>query len=229
VYDYSGNSRPDSALYDYGVTEARPAILGKVLGLLGFSFLFTAAGAVLGPQLGLGGLVLGVIGSFATLIALFFLKERSPINLALLYGFATFSGVTLGLILEAYLARGLGKVVLNAAVTTAAVTLVAGAYGYSTKRNLSGLGNILMIGLIAVLIASVVGLFIQMPALYLAISAISAVLFAGFLVFDLNQVANARGASEGDAILLAVNVYLDIFNLFLALLRIFDIFGGSDD
>ena len=65
--------------------------------------------------------------------------------------------------------------------------------------------------------------------LYLAISVVSAVLFTAFLVFDLNQVAAARGASEGQVILLAVAVYLDIFNLFLALLRLFGFFGSSDD
>jgi modulator of FtsH protease len=91
------------------------------------------------------------------------------------------------------------------------------------------MNSLLTIGLVAVVIASVVGLFIQLPLLWLLVSAVSAVLFTGFLVFDLNQVANARGASEGDTILLAVNVYLDIFNLFLALLRIFGILGNNDD
>src|SRR5438132_1391091 len=57
----------------------------------------------------------------------------------------------------------------------------------------------------------------------------AAFLFTGFLVFDLNRVANSRGATEGQAILLAVSVYLDIFNLFLALLRLFGLAGSSDD
>jgi modulator of FtsH protease len=228
VYDYSGNTRPDTASYDYGLAAAQPGILGKVLGLLGFAFVFTAAGAVVAPQLGPGSTLLGIVGSFGTLIALFFLKERSPLNLGLLYGFATFSGLTLGLILDAYLQRGLGTVVLNAAATTAAVTMAAGGYGYTTKRDLSGMGSILTIGLIGVLVASLVGIFIQMPLLYVLISAVSAVLFTGFLVFDLNRVAQARQASEGDAILLAVSVYLDIFNLFLALLRLFGIFSSDE-
>src|SRR5947208_2334105 len=65
--------------------------------------------------------------------------------------------------------------------------------------------------------------------LYIGISAVAAVLFTGFLVFDLNRVANSRGATEGQAILLAVSVYLDIFNLFLALLRLFGFAGSSRD
>src|SRR6266567_5923097 len=106
---------------------------------------------------------------------------------------------------------------MNAAAATAAVTLGAGAYGYTTKRDLSGMAGFLFVGLLGVIVASVVGIFIQLPLLSVAISAVAAVLFTGFLVYDLNRVAQSRGATQGDAILLAVSVYLDIFNLFLAL------------
>jgi modulator of FtsH protease len=226
MYDYSRRT----PYADFGSETAlgeRSAVLGKVLGLLGFAFLFTAGGAVIGRSLGPGGFFIALIGSFGTLIALQFLRERSPLNLALLYGFATFEGMILGLILEAYVARGLGGVVMNAAAATAAVTLGAGAYGYTTKRDLSGMAGYLFIGLLGVIVASVVGIFIQLPLLYVGISAVAAVLFTGFLVFDLNRIANARGATEGQTILLAVSVYLDIINLFLALLRLFGIAGGG--
>jgi modulator of FtsH protease len=215
---------------DFGSTTAlgqRSTVLGRVLALLGFAFVFTAGGALIGRNLGPGGMLLAVVGTFGTLIALQFLRERSPINLALLYGFATFEGMLLGLILDAYVARGMGGVVLNAAMTTAAVALAAGTYGYTTKRDLSGMGGFLFVGLLGVIIASVVGIFIQLPLLYVGISAIAAVLFTGFLMFDLNRVANARGATEGTVILLTVRVYLDIVNLFLALLRLFGFAAGG--
>jgi modulator of FtsH protease len=226
MYDYSRRS-PYADISAQTTLADRPAVLGRVLGLLGFAFLFTAGGAVIGRNLGPGGFVLAVVGSFGTLIALQFLRERSPINLGLLYAFATFEGILLGLILDAYIARGLGEVVLDAAGTTAAVALGAGAYGYTTKRDLSGMAGFLFIGLIGVIVASLVGIFVQMPLLYIGISAVAAVLFTGFLMFDLNRVAKARGATEGQAILLAVSVYLDIVNLFLALLRLFGFAAGS--
>jgi FtsH-binding integral membrane protein len=226
MYDYS-RSTPYAGYSPETAIGARPAVLGKVLGLLGFAFVFTAGGALIGRTLGPGGFLLAVIGSFGTLIALQFLRERSPWNLALLYGFATFEGMLLGLILDAYVARGLGGVVLNAAGTTAAVTLAAGAYGYTTRRDLSGMRGILFVGLLGVIVASLVGIFVQLPLLYVAISAVAAVLFTGFLVFDLNRVANARGATEGQVVLLAVSVYLDIINLFLALLRLFGFAAGG--
>jgi FtsH-binding integral membrane protein len=84
------------------------------------------------------------------------------------------------------------------------------------------------VALIGLLVASVVGIFVQMPLLYIGISAVAAVVFTGYVVYDLNRVAQSRGATEGEAILLAVSVYLDIFNLFLALLRLFDVGAGED-
>src|SRR5882672_635577 len=205
MYDYSRGSGLSGYPTDIATAD-RPAVLGKVLGLLGFAFVFTAGGAIIGRSLGPGAFLLSIVGSFGTLIALQFLRDRSPLNLALLYGFATFEGMALGLILEAYVANGLGGAVFNAAATTGAVTLAAGAYGYTTKRDLSGLGGILFVGLIGVVVASLVGIFIQLPLLYIVISAVSAVLFTGFLVFDLNRVARSRGATDGQAILLAVSV-----------------------
>jgi len=142
MYEYSSRQ----GYGDLGVGTAvgeRPAVLGKVLALLGFAFVFTAGGAVIGRSLGPGAFFLSIVGSFGTLIALQFLRERSPLNLGLLYGFATFEGMLLGLILEAYVAQGLGGVVLNEASTTAAVTLAAGAYGYNTKRDLSCIWGIM--------------------------------------------------------------------------------------
>jgi FtsH-binding integral membrane protein len=202
--------------------------MGKVLSLLGVAFVCTALGALLGVRLGPGAMLLGIFGSLGTLVALMFAREKSPINLWLMYAFATFEGIALGLILESYVARGLGAAVLNEGVTTGVVTLAAGWYGTTTKRDLSGMGGILMVGLIAVVVASLVGLFIHLPVLYLGIAVVSAVLFSAFLVYDLNRVANAQGVTEGQTILLAVSVYLDIFNLFLALLRIFGFFGSDD-
>ena len=230
MYDYPTRGTPYVDVRSGTALGERPAVLGKVLGLLGFAFVFTAGGAVIGRALGPGGFLLALVGSFGTLIALHVLRERSPLNLGLLYGFATFEGMLLGLILEAYVARGLGSVVLNAAAATAAVSLGAGAYGYTTRRDLSGMRGMLVVGLLGVIVASVVGLFIHLPLLYVGISAVAAVLFTGFLVFDLNRVANSRGASDGQAILLAVGIYLDIINLFLALLRLLGFAaGGRDD
>src|SRR5438876_5491705 len=133
MYDYSRQAPYVDYRTDVGLAD-RPAVLGKVMGLLGFAFLFTAGGAVIGRSLGPGAFLLSIVGSFGTLIALQFLRERAPWNLALLYGFATFEGFALGLILEAYVAQGLGGAVFIAAATTAPVPFAAGADGSTTRR-----------------------------------------------------------------------------------------------
>jgi modulator of FtsH protease len=77
-----------------------------------------------------------------------------------------------------------------------------------------------MVALVIVIVASVIGLFIHAQLLWTVISAVSAILFSAFLVYDLNRVARTQGATEGQAIMLAVSVYLDIYNLFLDLLSL---------
>ena len=203
--------------------------MAQVLGLLGFSFVFTAVGALIGIQLGPGGYVLGLVASLVTLVGLMLLKEQTPLNLVLLYAFATADGVLLGGILEEYVQAGLGGAIVDAAGTTAAVTLAASAFGVSTKRDLSKLGSALTIALFALLVALIIGLFVQMTGFQLVVSAIGALLFTGFITVDMQRVARTPAASEGDAILMAVNVYLDIVNLFLYLLQIFGIGRGSRD
>jgi modulator of FtsH protease len=214
--------------YSYPQAGARGQALGRVLGLLGLAAIFTAAGALASPALGRLGFFVGLIGSFGCLIALNFAKERAPFNLILLFAFATFEGLFLGGILEAYLARGLGLLVLNAASATGLVTLVAGGYGYTTKRDLTGLGSYLFIGLLVLIGASIIGLFLHLALLQIAIAAGGAVLFTAFLVFDLNRVARAGQVSQGDTILMAVSVYIDIVNLFLFLLELLGIVRNNN-
>lgn len=139
MYQPLSRSGPDSA----AATSVgdRPAVLGKVLGLLGFAFLFTAGGASIGANLGPGGFVVSAIGSFATLIGLMFARDKSPLNLVLLYTFAVFEGLLLGLVLEEYVASGSAAVVLDAAATTAVVTLAAGAYLFLALLRLFGVNS----------------------------------------------------------------------------------------
>jgi modulator of FtsH protease len=215
-------------MYNQGYARATLAqaatgstLMAQVLGLLGFSFAFTAVGALVGIRLGPGGYLVGLVASLITLVALTLLKERTPLNLVLLYAFATADGLLLGGILEEYVQAGLGGAIVVAASTTAVVTLVASAYGVSTKRDLTNLRGILTIGLFALLGALIVGLFVHLAAFQLVVSVIGALLFTGFITLDMQRVARTAAASEGDAILLAVSIYLDIVNLFLFLLQIF--------
>lgn len=213
---------------EYGGASAwDSSALSRVLGLLGLAAAITAGGAFVGPALGVVGLWISLIGGFVVLIALRFARNASPINMILFVLFSALEGVVLGDILEIYIAQGASLIVFQAAAATAVAGIAAGGVGYFTHRDLSRLGGFLFIGLVVVVVASIVGLFIQSGVLWTVISAVSALLFTGFLVFDINRVARAGNVSEGDAIVMAISVYLDIYNLFLDLLYLFGGRRGS--
>ncbi|MBA2448617.1 MAG: Bax inhibitor-1/YccA family protein [Chloroflexi bacterium] len=215
--------------YDRPMERSVPGTLvGQVMGLLAFSMLFTAGGAVVGRMLGPGGMLISIVGSIGCLIALWFLKTKPVVNLGLFYAFSVFEGMALGLIIDSYVARGLGSVVINAATTTAGLTLALGAYAWTTKRDLSGMGGYLMAGLLAVILAGLVGIFIQSTMFHFIVSAATAMLFSGYVMYDIQRLKYAEGGS-GDAILMAVSIYLSVFNLFLAILRIFGFLSSSDE
>ena len=220
------------ASYGYGMAETRArrgTLVGQVMGLLAFSLLFTAGGALLGRALGPGAIILSIVGSIGCLIGLFFARSKPGLNLGLFYAFSVFEGMALGLIIESYVARGMGGVVRNAAFTTGGLVMVLGGYAWTTKRDLSGLGGYLMAGLIGVIVAGLVGIFLQAPAFHLLLSAATAVLFSGFVLFDIQRLRYAEGTGQSDAVWLAISIYLDIFNLFLAILRLFGFLSNSDD
>ena len=202
----------------YAEAAREQSTLARVMGLLGLSAVFTAVGALFGPALGQIGFWVALIGGLIIIIALRAARDVSPLNLILLIVFATLEGIVLGQVL--YVSAGLSLIVFQAAAATAVAALTAGVVGYSTKRDLSNLGGFLFGALVIVIVASLVGLFIQAPLLWTVISAVSAILFTAFLVYDLNRVARIQGATEGQAIMLAVSVYLDIYNLFLDLLTL---------
>ncbi len=207
--------------YEY---EASPSsassTLNRVLGLLGLAAAITAVGAFFGPLLGGAGIWIALVGGFVTLIVLRFVRDRSPINFILFVLFSLLEGVVLGDVLEIYIAQGSSLIVFQAAAAAATAAFTAGAVGYSTRRDLSRFGGYLFMALIGVIVASIVGFFLQSGVVWTVVSAVSAVVFMGFLVFDLNRIARSGDVSEGDAILMAISVYLDIYNLFLDLLSL---------
>ena len=222
--------------YERGVTQAqRGTIVGQVMGLLAFSLLFTAGGYLVGRVLGPAGMIIGIVGALVTVLALSFARTKmsSGVALGLFYLFSVFEGMTLGLIIDSYLARGMGMVVVNAAMTTAGLVLVLSAYAWTTKRDLSGMGAYLMAGLLAVLLAGLVMMVLSLFGVPMGIfgfllSVVTAVLFSGFVMYDMQRLKNAQAGLD-DPIMLAVGIYLSIFNLFLAILRIFGFLSSSDD
>lgn len=194
-------------------------LLGKVFGLLAFSIAFAAVGGVVGAQLGRAWLMPLFVTEFGLIFAIQGLREREGWNFALLYAFAFVSGATIGPLVASYVNAGLGGAVLEAGAVTAAMTAGLGGYALVTKRNLSGMGPYLMVGLVGLFVALIVNIFVGGNAMYGLLSWVGAALFSGLLVYRVNQVRYLED-TMANAVVVTLGIYLNIMNLFLFVLRI---------
>ena len=165
---------------------------------------------------------------FAPLAMVFFLSAR--INSMSLSGaqiafwvFAALMGLSLGSIFLVYAHASIARVFFITAASFGALSL----YGYTTQRDLSAWGSFLFMGLIGIIIAMLVNLFLASSALQFAISVIGVLIFAGLTAYDTQQIKEMY--YEGDdgtvagrkAVMGALRLYLDFINLFMMLLQLF--------
>jgi uncharacterized protein len=142
---------------------------------------------------------------------------------ATFWGYAALLGVSLSVIFAAYTMASITQVFFITAATFGAMSL----WGYTTKRDLTGFGSFLFMGLIGIVIASIVNIFLQSSGLGWLISIIGVLVFTGLTAYDTQKIkemysANDDGTASGrKAIMGALSLYLDFINLFLMLLRLF--------
>ena len=165
------------------------------------------------------------IGEIGLVVALGALINRlsAPVATALFFGYSALNGVTLSVIFLAYTEASIASTFLVTAVTFGAMSI----YGYTTKRDLTTIGNFLVMGLIGFLIASVVNIFLANEAIYWITTYAGILIFVGLTAYDtqkLKRIAVSVGADNEAArkasILGALRLYLDFINLFLLLLRV---------
>jgi hypothetical protein len=139
------------------------------------------------------------------------------------YVYAALMGVSLSSIFLVYTGTSIAQTFLITSIAFAGLSL----YGYTTKKNLSGMGTFLMMGLIGLLVAMVVNIFLASSALAFAISTIGVLIFAGLTAYDTQSIKNEyiAHAQHGDsewlgksAIMGALRLYLDFINMFMFLL-----------
>ena len=137
--------------------------------------------------------------------------------------FAGVMGLSLSYIFLAYTGASIARVFFITAGTFAGMSL----YGYTTKKDLSGFGSFLVMGLIGLIIASLVNLFMQSDALHFVISVVGVLIFTGLTAWDTQRIKSVYRASDGSAvaekkaIMGALTLYLDFINLFIMLLQLF--------
>ena len=173
--------------------------------------------------------ILGWVVMFAPLIMVFAfgaVLQRLSVAAAQLffYAYAAVMGLSMAWIFKAFTGVSIAHTFLITAIAFAGLSL----YGYTTKRNLSGMGTFLMMGMIGLLVAMIVNLFLGSAPLAFAISVIGVLIFAGLTAFDTQNIKNTyiQHAMAMDeewlgkaAIMGALQLYLDFINMFMFLLQ----------
>ena len=142
---------------------------------------------------------------------------------AIFWAFAGVMGISLATIFISYTGESVARVFFITAGTFAGMSL----YGYTTKRDISNWGSFLMMGLIGIIIASIVNMFVGSSALHFAISVIGVLVFVGLTAYDTQKIKNEYAENYTDeaksklAIMGALHLYLDFINLLVMLLHLF--------
>ena len=139
------------------------------------------------------------------------------------WSFAALMGPSLSWILLVYTGVSVARVFFITSATFGAMSI----YGYTTKRDLTKLGSFLMMGLIGIIIASLVNIFLKSGMMYFIISILGVLIFVGLTAYDTQKIKNMYAASDSGelmgkkAVMGALTLYLDFINLFIMLLRLF--------
>ncbi|MFZ4540141.1 Bax inhibitor-1 family protein [Propionivibrio sp.] len=216
----------DLSKTEYG-TYAAPDItrvIRNTYQLLALSTAVAAAGAGASMLAGFGPLA-GIVFTLLGLVPLFYLNKNRNSTAAVpaMLAFTGLSGLGLGPTLTHYISLpGGSSTVLTAAVLTTAVTLALTAYVHKTGKDFTRMGGFLFAGLIVVLLASIAAIFV--PAMQAGVSAVAALLFSGFILFDTSRLIRGE---EDNYVMAACSMYLNVLNLFLAILQLLG-FAGDD-
>ncbi len=223
-------TRPAAVVLPYGSPLSRNTahrVLRNTHALLSLTLLFSAAvaAAAVAFQLPAPGLILTLVAYFGLLFGIHKTKN-SGMAVGLVFALTGFMGWTLGPLLTRTLALPSGgQAVMLALGATGAVFLALSAYATTTKRDLSWMGGFLFAGMVVALLAGLAAVFFQIPALALTVSAVVALLSAGLILFETQQIVDG---GETNYVLATVSLFVSIFNLFTSLLQLFG-FAGSDE
>lgn len=160
-------------------------------------------------------LLVAFIGTIGMLMALMVKRLETPTNYILLAGFTVFEAYSVGVVVTFYQVHS----VIEAFILTFAVTVSLTAYTLQSKRDFSSWGAGLFSALWILIIAGILQLFFPATMMDKAIAVAGAIIFSLFIIFDTHMMMHKLSAEE--YIVAAVNLYLDILNLFLYLLRLF--------
>lgn len=213
-----------------GVGE-RPVEINKVLRntymLLSMTLVNSAvfAGIAMAMQIPQGAALIMTIVAFVMLFVIHKTADSAK-GLVFTFIFTALLGASLGPMLLYYLSIPNGpSLVMQALGGTALVFFALSGYALTTRKDFSFMGGFLMVGLIVALVGILVNLFLQIPALSLAISGGIVLIMSGLILFDTSRIING---GETNYIRATVALYLDIYNLFIHMLHLLTAFSGDE-
>ena len=170
-----------------------------------------------------------LIASIGAMLLIWFVLPKTAhtsTGIFVVFGFTGLLGLGLGPMLSSYLSvPGGSQIIMTAMGGTGAIFLGLSAYALTTKKDFSFLGGMLFAGFIVVIIAALANIFLQMPALQLAISAAVILIMSGFILYDTSRIVNG---GETNYIMATAGLYLSIYNIFVSLLQILGAFNNDD-
>lgn len=197
------------------------SVIARTYGLLAASLVLTAITAELGMHSPLAWEHpwLWMILAFGSLMGIQFLRAKRGVALTLLFVFSGLMGFSLGPVIAEFLRAPGGAAVVSEAASGTAIDFAAlSAYAWISKRDFSFMYSFLFTGLIIAVIGSIAGIFLHIQLLHLVVAGIALLVFSGLVLFDTSLMVRQRGMV--DPILMAVSLYLDALNIFMALLEI---------
>lgn len=217
VYRWMGLGLGLTALIAW-FTASSPAALGVLFSV------DPATGQVMGLSMLYWGLLLGELG-LVMYLSMRIHKLSGTAASGLFLAYSALNGVTLSTILLAYTAESVFQTFAISAGMFAAMSI----YGATTKRDLTSMGSFMTMGLIGIIIAMIVNMFLQSSAMGFAISVIGVIVFTGLTAYDTQKLKDMGASAPLDdatamrrgTILGALTLYLDFINLFLMMLRLF--------
>lgn len=226
--------KPLDVVYGSAAAGDRQRVLRNTYALLALSMLPTVLGAWLGVAMGFsffaGSPFIGLMFFMGVAFGFFFAIEKfknSGLGVVLLLGFTFFMGLMLSRMLGHVLGLSNGASLIATAFGGTALVFGGMATLASTmKRDVSSLGKWLFVGLAVMIVAAVANIWLQMPALYLALSAMGVVIFSAFILYDLKRIIDG---GETNYVTATLSVYLSVYNLFSSLLHLLTALGGGDD
>ena len=196
-----------------------PTMIGAAVGTSLFNFSFLRASPILAS--------FGILAVFYGWIYMIERNKNTSLGLYLLLGFTFFMGLLLGPLLQKVLGfRNGGQLVMMAAGGTAGVFFILSGIASNVKRDFSFLNKFILVGFVVIMLAVVANIFLQMPALSMALCAAFIIFSSAVILWQINDIV--RGG-ETNYISATLTLYVSLYNIFTSLLQLLGIIGGDRD